>query len=112
MERINRVNQMMRREIAMIVRKEMGDPRLDLISISRVEVSRDLQHAKVFFCILGDETSLDKAQTALNSARGFIRRCVAQRVSLKFIPELTFFYDKSSEYQAQIEEQINELSNE
>ncbi len=112
MERINRVNQMMRREVAMIVREDMGDPRLDFVSISRVEVSRDLQHAKVFFCILGDQTSVDKAETALNSARGFIRRCVASRVSLKFIPELTFFYDKSSEYQAQIEQQIHELSDE
>ncbi len=112
MQRMDRVNQMIRREISLIIQQEIGDPRLSFASISRVEVSRDLQHAKVFFCILGDDLKREQAQQALDKASGFIRRCVAQRVTLKFIPELSFYYDKSLDYRTRIEQEVQKISDE
>ena len=112
MERMERVNQMMRREVSLIIQQELGDPRLALMSISRVEVSRDLQHAKVFFSVFGDEKKIEQTQQALDKAKGFIRGCVAQRISLKFIPQLNFFYDKSLDYQMQMENEIERLHDE
>jgi len=112
MERMDRVNQMVKREVCNIVQREMEDPRLHLVSISRIEVSRDLKHAKVYFSVLGEEEKVEKAQDALNSARNLIRKRVAQRVRLKFIPEFDFYYDKSLGFNIELEKEVERLNNE
>ena len=112
MGRIGRVNQMIHREVSLIVQRELEDPRLSLVTISRVEVSKDLRHAKVFFTVLGDERQIAFAQQGLKGASGFIRHLISQRVRLKFVPEFNFFYDKSQDYSRQIEEEVERLNNE
>ena len=95
MSRIERVNESVKREMSIIVQRELSDPRLAFVCISRVDVSRDLRHAKIFFSVLGDETKAEYAQEGFDAAKGFIKRILSQRIELKFMPDLTFIYDKS-----------------
>ena len=112
MERMDRVNQMIKREVCNIIQRELEDPRLHLVSISRIEVSKDLRHAKVYFTVLGEEERAEKAQSAFQSARSLIRKRVAQRVRLKLIPEFDFYHDKSLEFNIDLEDKIERLNDE
>ena len=112
MGRIDRVNQQMKREISLIIRQELSDPRLQFVTITAVEVSRDLRYAKVYFSVLGDADQVKQSQESLQKARGMIRKLIAQRMIMRYIPDLEFFYDRSIEYSSQIEEALEEIKNE
>ena len=112
MGRIDKVNEFMRREISNIILTELQDPRLKPVTITDVEVSRDLRYAKVSFSVLGSERQRENAIEGLQSARGLIRKLIGQRVSMRYTPELQFVYDRSLEYSSRIEEALQELKNE
>ena len=109
MERIERINAMIKREISVMIQGEIKDPRLAFVTITTVKVSKDLSHARVNFSVLGTEDQVKQAQAGLDSARGYIRRLIGQRVRIRHIPEVEFFHDKSIEYSARIEEALNEI---
>ena len=110
--RMDRVNQLVKREISNIIQRELEDPRLSLVSISHVDVSKDLRFAKVYFSVLGDEKGAAHAQDGLDGARGFIRKRVGQEIRLKFIPELSFFYDDSLEFNIRLKQDLERMHNE
>lgn len=112
MDRIDRINQAIKEEISNIVQREVKDPRLGFVTITRAEVSRDLQHARVYFSVLGEKEKADAAQEGLDSARGFIRKLVGQRVRMRYTPEIEFIFDRSIEYGIRIEETLAEIKNE
>lgn len=112
MSRIERVNETVKREVSLIVQQELGDPRLQFASITRAEVSRDLQHAKIYFSILGDQASVKQAENGFEAARGMVRRLLGKRLQMKFLPELNFIYDRSLEYVVHLDETIERLKNE
>ncbi|MFA5659642.1 MAG: 30S ribosome-binding factor RbfA [Candidatus Omnitrophota bacterium] len=112
MSRIERVNESVKRELCVIVQREISDPRLEFVSISRVDVSRDLRHAKIFFSVLGDESTAAYAADGFEAAKGFIRRILSQRIQLKFMPELNFIYDKAFSAGIELSEQMERLKNE
>jgi len=109
---MEKVNEQLRRELGTILLMEMSDPRFELVSITYVETSPDLRYAKVFFSVMGDEEKINNAQQGLNNARNKIRSLVAQRIKMRYIPEINFFYDKSIEYSARIEEALKEIKDE
>jgi len=109
MARYDRVAEAIKREVSLIVHDKLKDPRLGFITITRVEVTQDLRFAKIFFSVLGKEEDYKKTKAALDSAMGLIRSLVAQRLNLRFAPELAFREDHSSEYSARIEEILNEI---
>lgn len=97
-ERSLRVGDEMRRILADIIRSEINDPRLpDLLSITEVDVSRDLSHAKVYYSVLGGDDAKANAAAVLASAKGFLRREVGARMKLRLVPELVFKEDLSIE---------------
>ncbi|MCX5681239.1 MAG: 30S ribosome-binding factor RbfA [Candidatus Omnitrophica bacterium] len=112
MSRIERVNETVRREICVIVQQELGDPRLEFASITRVEVSRDLRHAKIYFSVLGDQNCIEQAENGFEAAKGLVRKLLSQRIRMKFMPELNFIYDKALEYTIHLDEEIERLKNE
>lgn len=112
MNRIDRVNQQMKREIGNILLREMSDPRLKFVSITHVETSKDLRSARVFFSVLGDSGSAKEAEHGLDNAKGYVRKLVGQKLTLRYTPELHFHHDKSIEFSARIDETIMELKNE
>lgn len=100
--RSQRVSQEMQKEIAIILQREVKDPRIGMATVSGVEISRDLAYAKVFVTFLnlsgGDESEEDMVAnglTALNEAAGFIRSLLGKAMRLRIVPELTFAYDNS-----------------
>lgn len=108
-QRKNRVGDLIKREIAHIIQCELKDPGIGFVTISAVEVSADLKHAKIFYTVLGDEDSKSKSACALKRASGFIQREIGRRLRLKYTPEIFFQFDGSVEYGAHIEELIQKI---
>lgn len=94
--RAERVAGEMRRELARLIQFEVKDPAVGFISVSDVEVSRDLSHAKVFVTVFEESTARDSIG-ALNKAAGFLRRRLGQEMRLRSVPELKFQHDDSVE---------------
>lgn len=109
MPRIEKVNNQLKREISVIILKELTDPRLEFVTITQVETSRDLRSAKVFFSILGNAQKREEAQEGLDGARGIIRKLAGQRLIMRCVPELFFTYDRTLELSARIEETLKEI---
>ncbi|AYA41302.1 30S ribosome-binding factor RbfA [Xenorhabdus nematophila] len=99
--RTQRVAQEMQKEIAIILQREIKDPRIGMATVSGVEVSRDLAYAKVFVTFLNvlveghDSDQVKEGIKALNDASGFIRSLLGKAMRLRIVPELTFSYDSS-----------------
>jgi len=109
MSRVDRVAEAIRKEVSMIIHDEIEDPRLGFVTITRVELSADLRNAKIFFSVLGNGEAYKKTKDALDSALGFIRKLISERINLRFSPEIIFRDDRSSEYSVRIEEVLNEI---
>lgn len=107
--RNDRVQELMRQEIDRIIRTDLDDPRLTgTYSVTRVDVSRDLHSAKVYVSVLEADLRKDVIK-ALKSAAGFIRRELGQRLSLRYIPELTIMDDPNIEYGMHIAKILKEV---
>jgi ribosome-binding factor A len=94
--REERVGAELQRELALLLRQEVQDPRLQQVTIQEVRVVRDLSHARVFFTLL-DNAQAEKAAQALNKAANFLRRRLGDRLKLRTVPQLHFEYDHSFE---------------
>lgn len=107
--RTQRVEDQLRAELADLLRREMHDPRVGFATISRVEVSKDLEHAHVKVSVLGDEATRDAAIAALDHAKGFLRSQLAHRLRLRIVPELKFVLDRGAEYSQRISDLLEGL---
>ncbi len=95
--RSRRIAEQVQRELSDIIRLELKDPRVGMITITDVEVTQDQAHAKVFFTALGDEVRIAGATEGLRHAAGFLRSELARRMKLRVVPQLQFKYDESVE---------------
>lgn len=95
--RTRRVGEQIQRELAALIRDAVKDPRVGMVTVSAVEVTRDLAHAKVFISVLGDAETRDASLAALNKAAGFLRHELGQRMLTRTVPQLRFVYDESIE---------------
>jgi len=95
--RTQRVADFLKQELATLIQNEMRDPRVGMVSITDVEVSRDMSHAKVFTTVLGKETEQEAAEAidVLNRAAGFLRSEMAKINNARTTPKLRFYYDSS-----------------
>ena len=95
--RAERVSDAVQQEIAVLIRDEVRDPRIGMVSVTDVEVSRDLAYAKVYITFIGDRSQehIDEAVTALNGASGYLRKLLASNIKLRITPKLTFLFDES-----------------
>lgn len=85
------------REIADILTRKVKDPRVHGTTLTGIAMSNDLKHARVYYSLIGGEADILKAQAGLDSARGFIKREIGQRMDLRYIPEIFFRHDRSLE---------------
>lgn len=106
-----RINEEVRREISVIIRDEIKDPRMKaMVSVTSVKVSKDLRYAKVFVSIFGkNEDEKNETFVALKSASGYIRREIGQRINLRNTPQILFELDDSITYSMKIEELIDKV---
>jgi ribosome-binding factor A len=108
--RTERVSELLREEISSILHQQVKDPRLGLLfSVTTVEVSPDLRHARVFISVMADEREKESAFQALAAATAFVRRELRSRLtSLRYTPELAFVRDDSIERGARLSALINQ----
>ena len=106
--RKDRVAEQVRRELADLIRTQLKDPRVGMISITDVEVTADYAHAKVFFSTLAGSEKLQEVMTGLQNASGFLRRELGKRISIHMTPQLHFVFDQSLERGADLSKLIQE----
>jgi ribosome-binding factor A len=109
MSRIGKINEEIRVQISMIVQKDLHDPRVGFITITRVDTSPDLRSASIYFTAMHDKNPADYTLKALKASRGFIRSQLAKRIRIKFIPQITFVWDVSEIETNRIDEIIDML---
>jgi ribosome-binding factor A len=90
-----RIGDQIQRELAELIRLEVKDPRVGMVTITAVQVAFDYSHAKIFFTTLGDQQSLDECLAGLNHAAGYLRNQLFHRLQLRVVPQLNFVYDES-----------------
>jgi ribosome-binding factor A len=95
--RSRRIAEQVQRELSDIIRVELKDPRVGMITITDVEMTPDNAHAKVFFTVLGQQPRIDEAAAGLQHAAGYLRSELAQRIKIRVMPQLHFEYDASVE---------------
>ena len=108
--RRDRIAEQIRRELAEILRGELRDPRVGMISLTEVELSPDYAHAKVFFSSLAGRAGLDPVLEGLQQASGFLRSELGKRISIHMTPQLHFVYDESLERGAELSKLIGEAA--
>ena len=109
--RISRINDEIFKEVSQIIRGELKDPRVgSMTSVVRVETTSDLKYCKIYVSVLGDEAQKDSVMKGLKNASGFIRHQLAQRVNLRFTPELTFKLDESAEYAVRMNQLMEQIA--
>lgn len=109
--RIIRINDEILREVSSILRSEIKDPGLPLVTtVTKVDTTSDLSYCKIYISIMGDEKQQKDAIDALKRASGFIRSQIAKRINLRNTPELKFVIDDSMDYSLRISKLIDEVS--
>jgi ribosome-binding factor A len=110
--RPDRVADLVRAELALLLTREVHDPGIGFVTLTRVQVTPDLQQARVFYTTLGDDKARANSGRALGRAASFLRRQIGSRLRLKRVPELIFTYDESIAGQDRIEQLLNEVRTE
>jgi ribosome-binding factor A len=108
--RANRIAEQMKKELGEILTRKIKDPRVGFVTVTDVEVTGDLQQAKVFISVLGDEHQKQDTLLGLAKAKGFIRSEIGQRIRLRKTPELLFEFDEALEYGNRIETILRDLN--
>ena len=107
--RHEKVASALKKEISSIVHDELKDSRLGFVTIMRVDLSPDLRYARVYFSVLGGDKEQKATQQAMENARPFIRCLLAQRINLRFVPEIIFKLDHSAEYSIKIQQKLDKI---
>ena len=107
--RPEKVGEQIRIELSQLIARDVHDPGVGFITLTKVTVTADLQLARVYYTTLGDEKAQKETGKALHRASPFLRRQIAQRVRLRRVPEIEFFYDKSVAQHDRVERILQEL---
>jgi ribosome-binding factor A len=107
--RPDRVGEQIRQELSQLLLSVVHDPGIGLITLTRVKVSPDLQLARVYYTIMGDDRAREETKRALGRATPFLRRQIGSRIRLRRVPELQFQFDESVEAQDRLERILFEL---
>lgn len=108
-KRLDRVNQLIKEEVSIILQRELKDPRLGFVTVTDVETSKDLRVARIFVSVLGNDAQWTASLAALASARGFIRNWLRQHLDLRVTPDLDFRADRSMEHAAKIQTLLKQV---
>lgn len=110
--RANRVAEQMKKELGDLLTRKIKDPRVGFVTVTDVEVTGDLQQAKIFISVLGDDDEKQDTLNGLSKAKGFIRSEIGNRIRLRKTPEIMFAFDESLEYGNRIETILHKLNDE
>lgn len=110
--RPSRVAEEIKKEVSIIIPREIKDPRVGFVTVTGVEVTNDLSYAKIFVSVLGGSEEEERTLGALNNAKGLVRSEIGKRIRLRVTPEITFVVDKSLENAARIGELLSQVKKE
>ncbi|HLK07979.1 MAG TPA: 30S ribosome-binding factor RbfA [Candidatus Angelobacter sp.] len=104
-----RVGETLKEEIGVIIEGELGDPRIALCNVTEITLAPDNKSARVYIEVAGDEHESEETITAINAAKGYIKRELLIRMGVRHIPELHFVLDKSQEYGSRIDDLLGRI---
>lgn len=107
-QRADRVGDLLLELVSELLRKDIRDPRVGVVTLTAVKVSKDLRHARIYFNLLGGQNRKE-VLAGLKSASGFIRSRVAKQLKLRFVPTIEFSYDDSQDEAQRIEELLKQV---
>ena len=107
--RVERIQEQVREEVSQMLATEVRDPGVGLVTVTRTKVTGDLSLARIYWTIIGDPNERKKTAKALERAAGFVRHLLAERLSLRRVPEVKFIFDESVGAQDRIEQIIQEI---
>ena len=107
--RADRVSGLIQETLSDLLNKSIHDPRLQMTTITKVKMSADLRLARIYFAIYGDDKKSEDAAKGFESARGFIKRILAPKLGLRYMPDLIFFYDDSLDYGSHIDHLLEKI---
>ena len=108
--RPEKVEQFIKEELSQILQREVHDPRIGFVSVTDVEVSQDLRHARIFVSVLGTDEEKTATMEGLASATRYIRRALGQRLQMRFTPDLAFRLDESIERGSRVMKLLGEVT--
>ena len=111
-DRIKRVNEACKEALSTILQKEIKDPRIGFVTVTKVEVTPDLQQAKVWISILGTEEEVEETLRGMEKAKGFIRRELGRRVRIRYTPELKIYLDRGAEISERVQGLLHNMGDE
>lgn len=111
-KRAVRVGDLILHEVADLLARKVKDPRVHSVTLTGVQLSNDLRHAKIFFSQIGEEKEIQRAKGGLESAKGFIKREIGIRLDLKYVPDILFIHDPSLKTGADMERLLGRLKTE
>ena len=109
-KRVDRVSNLLKKEVAQMLTKEVKDPRIGMVTITGAKVSRDLRHAHIYYSVVGSEKEIRESAIGLKQATNFIQRQLGRRIRLRYTPIIDFQFDHSLEYGGHIEKILQSIS--
>jgi ribosome-binding factor A len=94
--RMQQINELIKQEVGRILMERVRDPRVEMVTITEVRTTPDLQLSRIYFSVLNEEEKLEGAREGLERATGFIRKLLGERLTIRYTPELKFYYDEST----------------
>jgi ribosome-binding factor A len=110
--RIEKLQELIKQEMSKMLLNDLKDPRIGFVTVTGVEMTGDLREAKIFVSVMGDGDKVKNSLDGLNSALGFIRREIGQRIRLRFTPEISFALDTSLDYGDHIQKLLLQVEGE
>ncbi|WDN88135.1 ribosome-binding factor A [Desulfosarcina sp. BuS5] len=107
--RSDRVSGLIQKVLSDILKKDINDPRLKMATITGVKVSRDLKTARIYFSISGGKQNIKNAASGFESAKGYVKRSLAGKLGLRYMPDIKFFYDETFDYGSHIDELLKQI---
>ena len=111
-QRSDRVADVIRREVSDILFREVKDPRLSFITITNVNLGKDLRNAKIYYTSLKESEELEEVKKSLKKAVGFVQRQLGKRIHLRYLPQLSFVYDSSLKYGSHMDSLFRKIDEE
>ena len=109
-KRTSRVGDQIMKVVADLLLRKVRDPRVKDVTLTGIEVSKDLRHSRIFFSVMGETKDIQKTQKGLDSARGFIKREIGSRMDIKYIPDIIFKYDPTLEKTEDLEKLFKKIN--
>ena len=110
--RTEQIAETIKEDVSVLIQRELKDPRLGFVTVTRVEVSPDLKYAKIFFSVLGDADAKTESLKVLKRASSYLRRELSHKLSVRYTPELHFHFDEAMEHGDKIQRLLMQLEQE